>query len=384
MKDRFQQLGIGEDLVKKLKEKYISEPTPIQEEAIPLILKNRDLIGKAQTGTGKTLAFALPIVQSLDPKIPTTQALVLSPTRELALQLVEEFEFLLEGTSMSVVPAYGGHQSEAQAGRLKTGSQIVVGTPGRILEHLREGNANFKHLKRLVIDEADQMMAFGFLEDIELILSKLPEKKNILIFSATIPDRIRKMARRIMKNAVDIDLSAKQLLLEDIRQILLRTTQERKTDSLIMLLRELNPFMAIIFCKSREQADKLYESLIKERLDAELLHGEFSQKKRETIMKKFRQMKFPYLVTTDISARGMDIEGVTHVFNYDLPQEVEYFVHRVGRTGRAGEKGTAITLMTDKDQKQMDKIKRALALSPKEYYDRSREERARLRISEMK
>lgn len=379
----FEELGIKPHYVRWLEEKYITEPTPIQEQAIPLVLKKRNVIGKAQTGTGKTLAFALPIVQQLDPSIATTQALILTPTRELALQIVEEFEFLLQGSNCSVVSLYGGHHADAQANKLKTRSQVVVGTPGRILEHLREGNTNFKHLHRIVIDEADQMMAFGFLEDIELILNKVPKQQNILIFSATIPDRIRKLARRIMKHSVDIDLSPKQLLLDDIRQIIVRTTEQRKPQTLRMVLEVSNPFMAIIFCKSRERADKLYEYMYTNGAAVEILHGEFSQKKRETIMKKFREMKFPFLVTTDISARGMDIEGVTHVINYDVPMEVEYFVHRVGRTGRAGEKGTAITLVSDEQQRQMDKIKRALKFSVKELYDRSEEERKRFKKEEL-
>lgn len=379
----FEEIGVHQRSIDRLKERYITEPTPIQEEAIPFILKNRNLIGKAQTGTGKTLAFALPIVQQLDPNIPTTQALILTPTRELALQIIEEFEFLLRDTGMAVVPLYGGHQADAQASKLKKHSQVVVGTPGRILEHLREGNTNFKYLKKIVIDEADQMMAFGFLEDIELILSKVPKNQNIMIFSATIPDRIRKLARRIMKHAVDIDISPKQLLLDDIRQVIVRTTEQRKPDTLKMVLEQCNPFMAIIFCKSRERADKLHEYMYTSGLEVEILHGEFSQKKRETIMKKFREMKFPFLVTTDISARGMDIEGVTHVINYDVPMEVEYFVHRVGRTGRAGEKGVAITLVSDEQQRQMDKIKKALKISPKELYDRSNEERRRFKTEEL-
>lgn len=379
----FKTLGIEERYIQRLSEKYITHPTPIQEQTIPWILKNRDFIGKAQTGTGKTLAFALPIVQSLNENIPTTQALILSPTRELALQIVEEFEFLLKGSKLSVVALYGGHKAQIQANKLKQQAQIVVGTPGRILEHLREGNTNFKYLRRIVIDEADQMMAFGFLEDIELILSKVPKNKNILIFSATIPDRIRKLARRTMKNAIEVDISPNQLLIDDIRQIALRTTEERKPDTLHMLLKEFNPFMAIIFCRSRERADKVYEYLYRNGFDTEILHGEFSQKKRETILKKFREMKFPFLVTTDISARGMDIDGITHVINYDVPLETEYFVHRVGRTGRAGEKGTAITLVSDQEQLRMEKIKKALNVSIEEFYDRSDYERNRLKIEKL-
>lgn len=374
----FESLGINEIYIDKMKNEYITEPTKIQEEAIPFIMKGRDIIGKAQTGTGKTLAFALPILQLIDEDITTTQALILTPTRELALQITQVFEYLTADSNIGIVPVYGGHDVDKQINRLKTKSQIVVGTPGRILDHLRKGTINFKHLKRLVIDEADQMMAFGFMEDIDILMSKTPQNLQKMIFSATIPDRIRKLGRRIMKNPINIEIDPETVVVKEIRQVIIRTTEDRRFDSLKMAIEEFKPFMSIIFCKSRERANEVYNLMIKKGLDAEILHGEFSQTKRETIMKRFKDLKFPYLVTTDISARGMDIEGVTHVFNYDIPREIEYYIHRIGRTGRAGETGIAISLVSDKEVTQIEKIQKNVGITIQSVYDRSDYERERI------
>ena len=374
----FESLGINEIYIDKMKNEYITEPTKIQEEAIPFIMKGRDIIGKAQTGTGKTLAFALPILQLIDEDITTTQALILTPTRELALQITQVFEYLTADSNIGIVPVYGGHDVDKQINRLKTKSQIVVGTPGRILDHLRKGTINFKHLKRIVIDEADQMMAFGFMEDIDILMSKTPQNLQKMIFSATIPDRIRKLGRRIMKNPINIEIDPETVVVKEIRQVIIRTTEDRRFDSLKMAIEEFRPFMSIIFCKSRERANEVYNLMIKKGLDAEILHGEFSQTKRETIMKRFKDLKFPYLVTTDISARGMDIEGVTHVFNYDIPREIEYYIHRIGRTGRAGETGIAISLVSDKEVTQMEKIQKNVGITIQSVYDRSDYERERI------
>lgn len=374
----FESLGINEIYIDKMKNEYITEPTKIQEEAIPFIIKGRDIIGKAQTGTGKTLAFALPILQLIDEDITTTQALILTPTRELALQITQVFEYLTADSNIGIVPVYGGHDVDKQINRLKTKSQIVVGTPGRILDHLRKGTINFKHLKRIVIDEADQMMAFGFMEDIDILMSKTPQNLQKMIFSATIPDRIRKLGRRIMKNPINIEIDPETVVVKEIRQVIIRTTEDRRFDSLKMAIEEFRPFMSIIFCKSRERANEVYNLMIKKGLDAEILHGEFSQTKRETIMKRFKDLKFPYLVTTDISARGMDIEGVTHVFNYDIPREIEYYIHRIGRTGRAGETGIAISLVSDKEVTQMEKIQKNVGITIQSVYDRSDYERERI------
>ena len=376
----FYDLGINTDNIDKLRNMYITKPTKIQEQAIPLILKGKDIIGKAQTGTGKTLAFVLPLIQMLDENISTPQVLILTPTRELALQITTVVEELLKDSSFDVVSVYGGHDVEKQKNQLKNNAQCEVGTPGRILDHIREGSINFKNLKHVVIDEADQMMAFGFMEDLDLLFDKTPEKMQKMIFSATIPDMIRKLARKIMNNAINIDIDPESVVIDNIRQVVVRTTEERRLQSLEMALKEFKPFMAMIFCKSKERANELYDNMVNLRYDVEILHGDFSQNKRENIMKRFRELKFPFLVTTDISARGMDIDGITHVFNYDIPRQIEYYIHRVGRTGRAGEKGIAVSFVSDKEVEQMKKIQKTVGISIPEVYDRSPDERKRMNI----
>lgn len=376
--NKFKELGINDKYIDKLTKNYITEPTKIQSKAIPIVLKNRDIIGKAQTGTGKTLAFALPLLEMLNHDIGSTQVLILTPTRELSLQISKVFEDLTEGEDIGVVAVYGGHDVDKQINALAGKSQIVIGTPGRILDHIRRGTVNFKHLKHIVIDEADQMMALGFVEDIELLINKTPQKLQKMIFSATMPDKIRKLARHIMQNAVNVDIDPEKVVIEGIRQIIIRTTHERKIESLAMAIERFNPFMAIIFCKSRERANELYDEMSRRQYDCDILHGEFSQNKRENIMKRFRDLKFPFLITTDISARGMDIDGVTHVFNYDVPREIEYYIHRVGRTGRAGEKGIAISIITDRELEQMQKIQKVVGITIPQVYDRSDYERQRI------
>ncbi len=376
--NKFKELGISDKYIDKLTKNYITEPTKIQTKAIPLVLKSRDIIGKAQTGTGKTLAFALPLLEMLNSDIGSPQVLILTPTRELSLQITKVFEDLTQTEEIGVVAVYGGHDVDKQINALSGKAQIVIGTPGRILDHIRRGTVNFKHLKHIVIDEADQMMAFGFVEDIELLINKTPQKLQKMIFSATMPDKIRKLARHIMQNAVNVDIDPEKVVIEDIRQIIIRTTHDRKIESLAMAIERFNPFMAIIFCKSRERANELYDEMSKRSYDCDILHGEFSQNKRENIMKRFRDLKFPFLITTDISARGMDIEGVTHVFNYDVPREIEYYIHRVGRTGRAGEKGIAISLVTDRGLEMMQKIQKVVGITIPQVYDRSDYERQRI------
>ncbi len=374
----FYDLGITPENIEKLRDMYITKPTKIQEQVISLILKGRDIIGKAQTGTGKTLAFVLPLIQMIDDNVNTPQVLIITPTRELALQITNVIIELIKDTNINVVSVYGGHDVEKQKNQLKNNAQFVVGTPGRILDHIREGSINFKNLKHIVIDEADQMMAFGFMEDLELLFEKTPEKIQKMIFSATIPDMIKKLARKIMNNAMTIDIDPENVVIENIRQVVIRTTEDRRIESLDMALKEFRPFMAMIFCKSKERANELYDKMIEMKYDVEIIHGDFSQNKRENIMKRFRDLKFPFLVTTDISARGMDIDGITHVFNFDIPKQIEYYIHRVGRTGRAGEKGIAISFVSDREVEHMKKIQKAIGISVPEGYDRSPEERKRI------
>lgn len=382
---KFSEFKINEKYVEILAKNYITEPTKIQEESIPLILAGRDFIGKAQTGTGKTLAFLLPIFQMIDATNKHTQALVIVPTRELADQITQVGKMLGEADGIGVVSVFGGHNIEAQITRLRNNVQIVVGTPGRILDHLRRGTINFKYLKHMVIDEADQMLAYGFMEDLELLSSKIPEQIQILMFSATMPDNIKQLARRIMKAPITVEINPEIVVLDQIKQLVIKTTEERRIDSLLMAMDIYNPFMAMIFTKSKQRAKELYEKLLEKGItDVEVLHGDLSQNKREQILKKFRSLKLPYLIATDIAARGMDIEGVSHVFNYDTPRDTEYYVHRVGRTGRINNEGIAITLADEKDERYLEKIEKTIKLTIPKVYDRSDYERSKLDIEAVK
>ena len=382
---KFNEFKIDQKYVELLAKNYITEPTKIQEESMPHILAKRDLIGKAQTGTGKTLAFLLPIFEMIDASNKHTQALVIVPTRELADQITQVGKMLGEVDDIGVVSVFGGHNIESQISRLKNKVQIVVGTPGRILDHLRRGTINFKFLKHMVIDEADQMLTYGFMEDLELLSSKIPEKIQIMMFSATMPDNIKQLARKIMKSPITVEINPEIVVLDQIKQLVIKTTEERRIDSLIMAMDIYNPFMAMIFTKSKQRAKELYEKLLQKGItDVEVLHGELSQNKREQILKKFRSLKLPYLITTDIAARGMDIEGVSHVFNYDTPRDTEYYIHRVGRTGRIKNEGIAVTLVDENDEKYLTKIEKAIKLSIPKVYDRSDYERTKLDFEAIK
>lgn len=382
---KFKEFKIDEKYLEILAKNYITEPTKIQEESIPHILAKRDLIGKAQTGTGKTLAFLLPIFEMIDASNKHTQALVIVPTRELADQITQVGKMLGEANGIGVVSVFGGHNIESQISRLKNNVQIVVGTPGRILDHLRRGTINFKYLKHMVIDEADQMLAYGFMEDLELLSSKIPEHIQIMMFSATMPDNIKQLARRIMKSPITIEINPEIVVLDQIKQLVIKTTEERRIDSLIMAMDIYNPFMAMIFTKSKQRAKELYEKLLQKGItDVEVLHGDLSQNKREQILKKFRSLKLPYLITTDIAARGMDIEGVSHVFNYDTPRDTEYYIHRVGRTGRINNEGIAVTFVDENDEKYLLKIEKIIKLNIPKVYDRSDYERSKLDLEAIK
>lgn len=351
----FTQLGINQELKSALVKNYITTPTEVQESVIPNILKGRNIIAKSQTGTGKTLAFVLPILQLTDSE-KAPQAIILAPTRELSAQTYDVTKQFGEYICRDAALVIGGHDVISQKNKLSN-AQILIGTPGRILDHINQGNIYLKNIKYLVIDEADQMMVYDFLEDISLLASKLPDKLKIMLFSATMPSKVIMLSKKLIKNPVRIDISKSYELTENISHIFVNTNYLFKYKAFKIFMEIMNPFMAIVFCSSRKSADELYDRLSSEKISCGILHGDFSQKKRETTLNNFRKMKFVYLITTDISARGFDIDGVTHVVNYDLPAHSTYYVHRVGRTGRMDEKGTAISFAEKKDIFKADKIK---------------------------
>ncbi|MBP1965059.1 DEAD/DEAH box helicase [Paenibacillus aceris] len=363
MSSGFASLGIREKLVGVLQASGVIEPTPIQKEAIPVLLKGTDVIAQAQTGTGKTLAFVLPILETIDVESSDVQALILTPTRELAIQISNELKTLVPVTGAKVLAAYGGQDVEKQLRKLQGNIHIVVGTPGRLLDHLRRGSINFYKLKILVLDEADQMLHMGFLHEVKDIIAQTSPYRQTLLFSATMPEQVMNLSKAYMKEAKEIKIQSKQVTLTEIEQVLVPTTDRQKQDALIAAIKQYKPYLAMIFCRTKARAIALNEALQELGLMSDELHGDLSQAKREQVMKRFRDGRIELLVATDIAARGLDVEGVTHVFNYDVPQDAESYIHRIGRTGRAGDTGVAVTFATQRDMPTIELIEKGIKMS---------------------
>ncbi|OCT11232.1 hypothetical protein A8709_06010 [Paenibacillus pectinilyticus] len=363
MSNGFASLGIRENLVQVLQNQGVVEPTPIQREAIPVLLKGSDVIAQAQTGTGKTLAFVLPILETIDVESSDVQALILTPTRELAIQISNELKTLVPVTGAKVLAAYGGQDVEKQLRKLQGNIHIVVGTPGRLLDHLRRGSINFYKLKILVLDEADQMLHMGFLHEVKDIIAQTSPYRQTLLFSATMPEQVINLSKAYMKEAKEIKIQSKQVTLTEIQQVLVPTTDRDKQDALIAAIKQYKPYLAMIFCRTKAKAIALNEVLQEIGLMSDELHGDLSQAKREQVMKRFREGRIELLVATDIAARGLDVEGVTHIFNYDVPQDAESYIHRIGRTGRAGESGVAVTFATQRDMPTIELIEKGIKMS---------------------
>lgn len=364
----FQQLGIGSSLYTKLQKNGITTPTPIQEQAIPVLMQGKDVIGKAQTGTGKTLAFLLPILERIDTAANHIQALVITPTRELALQVTAEVKKLVpEKSDIHVLAVYGGQDVERQMKQLEGAVHIVIGTPGRLLDHLRRGTIELSHVSMLVLDEADQMLHIGFLPEVQHIISQTPDERQTMLFSATMTQPVRELAQNYMREPHDIRVKEAEITVSDIQQLLVETTDRAKQDTLCRLINKHHPFLAMIFCRTKRRVNKLNEALQARGYNADELHGDLSQAKREQVMQRFRDGQIHLLVATDVAARGLDVEGVTHVFNYDIPHDVDSYVHRIGRTGRAGEAGLAITLAAPKDRPYVAMIEKGIRMQLPKY-----------------
>lgn len=359
----FLSLGISEKIAETLKIHGITEPTPIQEKAIPLLMDGKDIIAQSQTGTGKTFAFVLPILEKLDSANPNIQALIVTPTRELALQITNEIQKLIEHIEgVNILAVYGGQDVESQLKKLKKNIHIVIGTPGRLLDHIRRETVDFSKAAFLVLDEADQMLHIGFLDEVEEIIKQTPKTRQTLLFSATMPDEIRKLAKHHMYKPENIQIEKTQAPLANIKQIAISTFDRAKQNDLIESLRMYQPFLGVIFCRTKRRVSKLNDALKANNFNCDELHGDLSQAKREQVMKKFREAKIQYLIATDVAARGLDVEGVTHVFNYDMPLDTESYIHRIGRTGRAGSEGIAVTFYSPKDKPLLNMIETDLKL----------------------
>lgn len=355
---KFSELGLSDRLLTAISNSGFEEATPIQAETIPMVLKGEDVIGQAQTGTGKTAAFGLPILQKIDFDNPNVQALIISPTRELAIQTQEEIYRLGKDEKARVQVVYGGADIRRQINALKGHPQIVVGTPGRILDHIRRRTLKLEHVKTLVLDEADEMLNMGFLDDIEDIIKQTPKQRQTLLFSATMPAQIKRVGVQFMKDPHQVTIKAKELTTDLIDQYYVRVKEYEKFDTMTRFFDVQDPEVTIVFCRTKRRVDEVSKGLEARGYKAAGLHGDLTQARRSQIMQEFKVGKIDILVATDVAARGIDISGVTHVYNYDIPQDPDSYVHRVGRTGRAGKHGVSITFATPNEMEYLREIEK--------------------------
>lgn len=363
MSTNFSALGIRPELTQFLQQAGITRPTPVQVQAIPVLLAGRDIIAQAQTGTGKTLAFLLPILEKLRATAPHVQALIITPTRELTLQITAEAKKIAAVLDINVLSVYGGQDVAEQIRKLRGQPHLVIGTPGRLLDHARRKTLVLAGVTKLVLDEADQMLHMGFLEEVEEVIQLTSPKRQTMLFSATMPPKVRALAARYMTKPADIHIQTQNVTLDEIKQIIIELPEADKLDKLCRLIDESQPYLAIVFCHTKDRAKAVNTALIQRGYKADELHGDLSQAKRTQVLRRFSAAKLQILVATDIAARGLDIEGVTHVFSYDIPHDPESYIHRIGRTGRAGETGTAVTFVAPGEQQYLRLIEQGIKSS---------------------
>ncbi|MDD2556264.1 MAG: DEAD/DEAH box helicase [Syntrophaceticus sp.] len=345
----FQELGLSSRVLQAVNEMGFEETTPIQGQAIPVALEGKDLIGQAQTGTGKTAAFGIPMVERFEVDQEQIQGLVVTPTRELAIQVAEELYKIGQFKGIRALPIYGGQNIDRQIKALKKRPHIIVGTPGRLLDHIRRRTIRLQHIEVVVLDEADEMLNMGFIEDIEKILQETPTERQTLLFSATMPKSLQKVTQRFMKEPEIIGVKSKELTVPSTEQCYMEVSDNKKFDVLCRSLDIQSPELAIVFVRTKRRVDEIAEALKKRGYSAERIHGDLTQATRDYVMRHFREGTIDTLVATDVAARGLDISGVTHVYNFDIPQDPESYVHRIGRTGRIGHSGQAITFVTSRE-----------------------------------
>ncbi len=352
----FSELKLSDPVLQAISNMGFEEATPIQELTIPIAMQGKDLIGQAQTGTGKTAAFAIPLVEQFTIGLEHIQGIVLTPTRELAVQVAEELNKIGQYKGIRTLPIYGGQDINRQIRSLKNRPHIIVGTPGRLMDHMRRKTIRLQQIKLVVLDEADEMLNMGFVEDIETILQEIPTERQTLLFSATMPRPIQILAQRFMKDPEMVSIKGKEVTVPNIEQNYLEIPEKQKFDVLCRLLDIQSPDSAIIFGRTKRRVDEVSEALSKRGYSAEGIHGDLTQSKRDSVMRQFKEGTIEILVATDVAARGLDISGVTHVYNFDIPQDPESYVHRIGRTGRAGKTGLAVTFVTPREMNQLRNI----------------------------
>ena len=356
---RFDELNLDERILRAVTDMGFEAASPIQAQAIPVQMEGRDVVGQAQTGTGKTAAFGIPLLQKIDPDSKKLQAIALCPTRELAIQVADEIRRLAKYMhGIKVLPIYGGQDIVRQIRGLKDGTQIVIGTPGRVMDHMRRKTIRCDHIHTVIMDEADEMLNMGFLEDMETILSQLPQERQTVMFSATMPMEIQNIARRFQRDPVTVKVVKKELTVPKVTQYYYEVKPKTKVEVMCRLLDMYAPKLSVAFCNTKKQVDELVQDLQGRGYFAEGLHGDLKQMQRDRVMSSFRNGTTEILVATDVAARGIDVDNVEAVFNYDIPQDDEYYVHRIGRTGRAGKDGIAFSLVVGKEVYKLRDIQR--------------------------
>lgn len=356
---KFEELNIDERILRAIEDMGFEETSPIQTQAIPAVCEGIDVVGQAQTGTGKTAAYTIPMLMKINPQIKKPQAIVLCPTRELAVQVAEEIRKLAKYMSdIKVLPVYGGQEIVRQIKSLKTGVQIIVGTPGRVMDHMRRKTVKFDNINMVILDEADEMLDMGFREDMETILTETPQDRQTVMFSATMPKAIMDIARNFQKDARVIKVVRKELTVSNIEQFYYEVRPKNKTEVLCRLIDIYNPRLSVVFCNTKRQVDELISELKGRGYFADGIHGDMKQQQRDRVMDDFRSGNVDILIATDVAARGIDVDDVDMVFNYDIPQDEEYYVHRIGRTGRAGRSGMALSFISGKEVYKLKDIER--------------------------
>ena len=374
MKSEFSKFKIGEEILKSIEGLGYNKPSEVQEKVIPEILNNKDVIVKSQTGSGKTAAFGIPLCERIDWEENSPQVLVLTPTRELAVQVSEDISNIGRFKRIKAVAVFGKESIMDQIRKLKQKTHIVVGTPGRILDHIDRGSLNLARIKYFVIDEADEMLNMGFIDQVESVIKSLTNKKVTMLFSATMPDEIRELSEKYMNKPVDITIEKQKLIADNIEHYVCYMDYEKKLESLNSILIHEKPETAVIFARTQENVDKVFEFLKSKKYSTNKIHGGMLQKERLTTMESYRRGDFRLLVATDVASRGIDIEGITHVINFDLPAEKEAYVHRIGRTGRAGAKGKAISFCVKEKDSLLNDIEELIGFKIPIYYITGKEQ----------
>ncbi|MDR1532750.1 MAG: DEAD/DEAH box helicase [Clostridiales bacterium] len=347
---RFDEMSLSPEFARAIKDMGFEEATPIQSQAIDIIRSGRDVVGQSQTGTGKTAAFGIPCLESVDVNNSRLQAVILCPTRELAIQICEEFRKLLKYTdNIKVAPIYGGQPIDRQITALRKGVQVIIGTPGRVIDHMERRTLKMETVKMVVLDEADEMLDMGFREDIETILNRMPQERQTIMFSATMPEGILKLTKDYQVDPEHIRVVHKEMTVPLITQMYFEVREQAKTEALCRLIDMENPGLSLVFCNTKKRVDELVEQMQGRGYFAEGLHGDLKQQQRDFVMKKFRNGTLEVLVATDVAARGIDVDDIDIVFNYDVPQDEEYYIHRIGRTARAGKSGKAYTFVVGRE-----------------------------------